>query len=814
MKTRLIFTIVFCLMLLAVAFNPAHADGIIIPTACPLEGGCPIPPICIPGRCPPPVLRPISQLVIRYHHVDVKINDQLAVTHVDQVFYNPNNWQVEGEYVFPLPADAAVTNFTLWVDGKPVEGKVLDADQARQTYQDMVQKLRDPALLEYIGHGAVEAHIYPIPPQGERRIELEYTQALAANNGLVKYNYPLATEKFSSLPIQSVTVTVEISSTQPIQAVYSPTHPVAVDRKDTTHATVSYEGSNVLPDTNFSLYYSTGQTEAFHLLTYRDPADPTDPDGFFMLLLAPRPDQTVKPIPKDVLLVLDKSGSMDGEKFRQAQTALKYILKNLNTDDRFFLLSFSSDTQVYASGLSPASDAGNASNWVDQQSAEGSTDINRALHEAAAVADPERPTYLIFLTDGLPTVGELDSQQILKNFAAATPANLKLFAFGVGYDVDTFLLDSLSQAHHGSSTYVKPGDQIDDVLSTFYQRISAPVMTDLKLDFGKMATYDVYPNPLPDLFTGSQVVVVGRYRAGGTADLLVHGNVNNEPQDLSYPQQNFTVDSRTSTDSLASLPRLWATRKIGYLLNQVRLQGPDQETIKQIVHLSILYGIVTPYTSYLVTEPMPLGADNQSRLAQGTYNNMMTAPAAPVSGQAAVNKAAGEGALSQAQLPAQNQDNTTQNIKTVDARTFVLTGSVWIDTAYDPNKMQTKKVAFLSGDYFNLAESRPDVAAALALGQQVIVVADGQAYEVVDQGISTKPLIVPTVLAVTLTDTPQAARPPHLTAVPTTAATPTPTPVKISSQPVDHAKASPLTPIYVGIVVVVLLVAIFLKKAL
>ncbi|HMD88477.1 MAG TPA: hypothetical protein VKF38_04885, partial [Anaerolineaceae bacterium] len=309
---------------------------------------------------------------------------------------------------------------------------------------------------------------------------------------------------------------------------------------------------------------------------------------------------------------------------------------------------------------------------------------------------------------------------------------------------------------------------------------------------------------------GSQVIVVGRYKAGGTANMVIHGNVNNEPQDLNYPQQTFTADSRTSTDSLSSLPRLWATRKIGYLLNQVRLQGPDKETISQIVHLSILYGIVTPYTSYLVTEPMPLGADNQSRLAQGTYNDMMSAPAAPVSGQAAVNKAAGEGALSQAQVPAPVQDNNTQSIKTVDARTFVLSGSVWTDTAYDPNKMQTLKVAFLSTDYFKLAESRPDVAAALALGQQVIVVVDGQVYEVLPQGSNTQPLKVPTVIPETLTNTPQVSRSVLDTATPA----PKPSPVILSSQTVANAAASTLTPIYIGIAVVVLLVAIFLKKLL
>ncbi len=364
MKLKISFSLFFSLMLLFGLMIPVQADGIIIPTVCPLTRCPPLPPPtpCENGACP----HPISQLGIRYHHVTVTIQNQVAVTHVDQVFYNPNTWPVEGEYIFPLPGDAVVSQFVLWVDGSPVEGKVLNATQARQTYEDVVRSQRDPALLEYIGRGAVQANIFPIPPNGERRIELEYSQALTSDNGLVKYVYPLNTEKFSVNPLDSVEVKVEISDNQSIRAVYSPTHPVTTDRKDENHVTVAYEASNVTPDKDFSLYYSLGETEAFHLLSYRDPADPLDANGFFMLLLAPSPQPVDTPVAKDVLLVLDHSGSMDGEKFQQAQSALRYILQHLNSDDRFYLETFSTNVQVYSANLRPASEAAQAIDWVDK----------------------------------------------------------------------------------------------------------------------------------------------------------------------------------------------------------------------------------------------------------------------------------------------------------------------------------------------------------------------------------------------------------------------------------------------------------------
>jgi Ca-activated chloride channel family protein len=713
----------------------ALADGIIVPD----------PPPCRPGPCPP-VIIPMEQLVIRYHHVTVTIHDQLAITHVDQVFYNPNDWTIEGTYIFPVPDDAAVSGFTLWVDGKPVEGRMLDANEARQTYEQIVSSMRDPALLEYIGRGAVQARIFPIAPQNERRVELEYSQALTADGGLVRYVYPLNTEKFSVSPIESVSISVDIQSNVPIRAVYSPSHDVGVTRESNFHVKVGYEAANVLPEIDFAMYYSLGESEAFHLLSYRNPGDETDQDGFFMVLLAPRINTIDRVIPKDLLLVLDRSGSMDGEKFMQAQLATQYILQHLNQEDRFNIISFSTGIEMYARGLRPASEGAEAQAWLESLRAEGSTDINRALLEAAALVDPERATYLIFLTDGLPTEGVTDSQTILANFKSNAPQNLRLFAFGVGYDVDTILLDSISQGHHGRSTYVQPGMQLDETLSSFYNSISTPVLTNLELEFGNIATYDLYPYPMPDLFAGSQVILLGRYKGGGKTDVQLSGEVGGEKQTFTFSEQEFEIESTANTVQ-ASIPRLWATRKIGYLLNEIRLKGANQEIIDQIVRLSIRYGIVTPYTSYLVTEEAPLGAAEQQRLANETFNQILSTAAAPASGQAAVQSAADAGAMQEA-AKALEIGEASSMVKVVGDRTFVLSEGKWIDTAFDPDTMQTTPIKFLSADYFTLLGEKPELAEAFALGDQVIALSDGTAYEVLpsnepSQLVVASPTITP-----------------------------------------------------------------------
>lgn len=730
MKIKMLLVISVAMGVLSLFYVPAKADGIIIPE----------PPICDP--CPIP--SPMSQLKIRYHHVNVTIDDQIATTHVDQVFYNPNDWDVEGIYVFPIPVDAAVSDFILWIDGKPVQGEVLDADQARQQYEDIVSSLRDPALLEYADMGALKASIFPIPSLGERRIELEYTQALTADNGLIRYSYPLGTEKFSIEPLEDVSITVSLTAKQPIRAVYSPSHPISINRESDYFAQAGYEERDVLPDQDFTLFYSIGESEAFHLMTFRDPSDREDSDGYFLLLLAPGFQETVRTVPKDLLIVLDRSGSMEGEKFKQAQEAVRFILNKLNPEDRFNLITFSTGVEMYANDIQPISEVDDAIYWLGNLSAEGSTDINRALLEAAYFVDSNRPTYLIFLTDGLPTMGEVESDNIIANLNETSPNNLSLFAFGVGYDVDTYLLDSLAQAHHGSSTYVVPGEALDEILSAFYTKISTPVLTDLQLDFGDLVTYDIYPYPLPDLFVGSQIVVVGRYRQGGTFDVVLRGLVEGGRQNIIYSDQEFEKVSQDVKGSISSLPRLWATRKIGYLLQQVRLQGPEREIIDEIVRLSVRFGIVTPYTSYLVTEPLPMVADEQERIAAEEFEKFSDQATLPAFGREAVENAEGQSSLANADAVTSSPVEAIGKVRTIGSRTYILSDDVWVDTMYDPGEIEVIDIDFLSNEYFSLAKDQPDLADAFALGSQVIVVSGNKAYRVVEGELPTdQPTLTP-----------------------------------------------------------------------
>jgi Ca-activated chloride channel family protein len=777
--------LVFTLLSLFTFPLAALADGIIIVEP-PFCGDQPCPDPCplweSPLPCPTPF--PIGdQLEIKYHRVTVEIENQIAVTKVDQLFYNPNDWQAEGIYIFPIPRDAAVSNFAMWVDGEKIEAKILDAEEARRIYTEIVMRQRDPALLEYVGQGAVQASIFPIPPDGERRIQLEYSQVLTAENGLIHYVYPLNTEKFSARPLESVSISVTVKSNEAVRAVYSPSHKIAIDRDGTREFVAGYEDSNVTPDQDFELFYSVSPDDiGLNLITYRDSSDD---DGFFVLLAAPGIETGSEVVAKDVIIVLDQSGSMEGRKFDQAQAALKYVLDHLNEEDRFNIVSFSTGTQQYARVLQPAGEAREAARWVDGLRAEGGTNIERALLEAMDIADRERPTILIFLTDGLPTDGVTDSQQILNDVNNAAPSNVRLFSFGVGDDVDTILLDSLAEENHGASAYVRPGENIEETVSAFYNKVQAPVLTDLELDFGNVLVSDVYPDPLPDLFAGSQLVVVGRYRDGNNGEIVLSGLVNGQTREFVYEDQTFR---RSGGDEF--IPRLWATRKIGYLLNQIRLHGENAEWVEAIVNLSVRYGIVTPYTSYLITEDDVLSSSVRDEIAQRELQVLESAPA-PASGGAAVDASVYQQGMEGAETVDIPVDDAAQIVKFVGPRTFLNVDGVWTDTQFDPSTMTTSKVQFGGEDYFALIGARPELGAAFALGERVIVVSDGVAYEAVST--DAPPIEIP--------PTTEPSNGTGATPVPISQATPTPGEFDPYPPPSNNGGLCPGALIPVGLIV-------------
>ena len=717
-RVRILFGMLILPVLLAGPALPAMADGIVIPH-------------------PPPDV-PIVEapyLTIKYHRVTVTIEDQVATTHVDQVFVNEGRHEVEGTYIFPLPEEAAISEFSMWVDGEKLEGQVLERDEARRIYEDIVRRRRDPALLEYVGRDAFQASIYPIPPGGERRIELEYSQVLEMDNGLVEYVYPLNTEKFSPRPLEEVVVNVTVRSNDPLKAIYSPSHEVDIVRRGDHNAVAGYEEYGVKPDRDFVLYYTVSPEEVgVNLLSYRPGGSG---DGFFLLLAAPNVDvETQEVIAKDVLLVLDVSGSMRGEKIDQAKEALSFVLDNLNSEDRFNIIAFSTSTRPYARDLVAADERGEARDFVARLEANGSTDINRALLEALAMADGERPAIVIFLTDGLPTVGEVETERIIGNVGQAAPDNVRIFPFGLGYDVNTALLDTIAVNHRGASGYVRPEEAIDEKVSAFYAKVSTPLLADIELDFGGIDVEDVYPYPLPDLFAGTQLVVVGRYTDGGETEVTLRGEVNGRAQ--TFRTEGARFEQSGGEEFIA---RLWATRKIGYLLQQIRLHGEQGELVDEIVDLSIRYGIITPYTSFLVEETeMALREEGRAQIAETVVEQVEL----EVSGEAAVDRSVQEKVLSEAAAPAlaptmapgwaggatDEWGYEISPIRYAGDKTFILHQGIWTDTAFDSDKMEAVPVGFGSDDYFALIAARPEWGRYFALGDHVLVVLEGTAYEV------------------------------------------------------------------------------------
>jgi len=689
------------LCLSMVATRTAHADGFIIPD-------------------PLPSAKDAPALAVKYHRVSVTIHDQIAHTDIDQVFVNDSQHDLEGTYIFPLPEGASISDFAMFVDGERLSARVLDQEAARRIYEDIVRQRRDPALLEYIGREAFQARVYPIPAFSEKRVQIAYEEILLAEQGLVHYVYPLDTERFSSQPLEEVVISIELQSRIPIKAIYSPSHKIVVERDNDRSARVSFEATDVWPDTDFELYYTLSKQDVgLSVLSYR----PSHEDGYFLLMMAPKVENVEHAVvAKDVVLVLDTSGSMEGQKLEQAKGAARFILERLNPEDRFNIVAFSTGVIKFASRWQAASARREGIQFVDGLSAGGGTNIDRALSEALSTAWGERPEFVLFLTDGLPTEGETDPQCIIDNVGRVASDGLRLFTFGVGYDVNTILLDTISQEHRGASAYVEPGENIERDVAAFYSKISTPLLSDLRLDVEGVLVQDTYPYPLPDLFAGSQLLFVGRYRDGGRATITLQGTSNGQRCSFVYEGVEFQ-----RFGGQQAIPRLWATRKIGHMLREIRLHGENPELVEHIVSLSVRYGIMTPYTSFLVDEDDRILTEaGRSHIA--SQSPLATPMLAPASGARAVADSQTQTKLAEAEVGGGDEVAT---VKWVGGRAFVLREGVWTDTTYDPHQMGTTELAFGSAAYFQLLSQHPEWGKYFALGERVIVVLDGTAYEAV-----------------------------------------------------------------------------------
>jgi Ca-activated chloride channel family protein len=527
---------------------------------------------------------------------------------VEQTFRNHTSRALEATYVFPVPRGASVREFAMWVDGKRVKSELVEAAKARRIYTDIVRRLQDPGLLEYLGADLLQMRVYPVPARGEQKIELSYTALAKKDHELVEYTYPVRTDGKCLATLDDFTLKLKLKSQHPILSVYSPTHAISITRASDREAIVGFEKHQALIDRDFQLYYTVGDQDVGLTALMHRPS--SHDDGYFLLLLSPRLEwYRDLPVPQDVVFVLDTSGSMgtngrDG-KLEQARKALFHCLGGLSPDDRFAVVQYATTVNTYKDHLVPASrdQVERAGKWLGRMEAVGGTALDEALQAALGLQDREegRPFTVVFFTDGKPTLGETKPDRILANLAQRNTARTRVFTFGVGHDLDAALLDQIAERTRAASTFVRPGEDLEVKASSFFDKIRRPVLTNLKLtSSGDVRLVEMYPPQPPDLFHGGQLVLLGRYQGTGEAKLRLTGTAGSRPHEFDYH-----VRLPASADGRSFVEDLWARRKVGYLLEQIRLGGEKKELVDSVIALAKKYGIATPYTSYLVVPDVP-----------------------------------------------------------------------------------------------------------------------------------------------------------------------------------------------------------------
>ena len=781
-----------CLLLLVLLLVPALAQGqgLLVVVDPDQHVRLPRPIIIWPPhrpRPPRPVPPPPATYKIQELDVSARLIDQVAQVRVSQSFVNTGSRQLEVSFIFPLPYDGAVDQMTLLVDGKEYPAELMGADEARRMYEDIVRKNKDPALLEWMGTGLFKTSVFPVPPGAKRTVSLRYSQLLRKQEGLTDFLFPLSTAKYTSHAVEKVHVRATIESQEEIKNVYSPTHAVNIKRPDDRHATIEYTVKNEVPTSDFRLFYDVGKGKvSTRVLSYRPDRDK---DGYFLLLASPEikaPDE--KRPRKTVVFVVDRSGSMSGKKIEQARGALKFVLENLRKGDLFNIVAYDSEVESFRPELQRFDDDTRkaALGFIEGIYAGGSTNIDGALRTALRqLQDSGRPSYVLFLTDGLPTAGVTNEMEIVENAKEANKVRARVFSFGVGYDVNSRLLDKLVRSNYGQSEYVRPDEDIEDRVSRLYRRIESPVMTDvgLRFVFDELKTEEgkpinrVYPKGSFDLFAGEQLVVVGRYKKSGTAKVVITGSVGGRQQKLDFPAK---LAKKSGDETFAFVEKLWAVRRVGEILDEIDLKGKNEELVKELIDLATRHAILTPYTSFLADEntnvrdlasnvrraDRRLLALDQAYGAAGFYQRSMKssmqrasqpapAPAARAAGPGmgmggrgvaggfggfgygagAPTSAAGQPAASVA-LPRElaeadeEMEAAVQTVRNIGNRAFYLRDGRWVDsTVTEEQEKSSIRVKQFSDEYFELARRHGrDLSQYMVFDEPVLVNVEEQAY--------------------------------------------------------------------------------------
>jgi Ca-activated chloride channel homolog len=704
---------------------PALAQGRIIPRPC-----APIPCPGCPGRECRRV--PVSDVHRRASNVEVELRDGVLHYEVEETFINRGGGIGEADYLFPLPKNAAFEGLKLEINGELVAGETMSADEARRIYEDIVRQSRDPALVEWMGHGLLRTRIFPIAAGETRRVVVRFHAVAEREGDAVRVDYFRGGQ---SAPVADVPRDREGLEGQlrfrlsyPRSSYgrpYSPTHDLRVsDDRETGRV----ELSGGAREMTLLLPLLRGTRAAIGVLSHA----PGREEGFALLTLSP-PAIAPRETPRDITLVLDVSGSMSGKKIEQAREAGKQLLATLSSRDRFMLIDFASDVRTFRDEpvFATRENIAAAERYLNRLRAEGSTNISGALEEALSVpAENGRLPLVLFVTDGEPTVGERNPERIAAQ-AATERGRRRVFTFGVGADLNVALLERLALEGRGTAHFVRPDESVERAVSIVASRLTNPVATDLRVRVEGARLSKMHPAGPYDLFAGQDLVVLARYEGSGTILVRFEGE---------------SATGRVSWTTEAELPerdrenafvaRLWATQRVGYLSAERRRNGASPEIDDEIRSLGEKYGIPTELTSYLVLEPGMVA--NQSGRDLTRPVGTAVAPEARVrrfEEAKAASAMRGAQTLTQADAaaaPALPEEGIIS--RRVGTRTFVLRDSVWTDARFAKGARVVKVQAY-SEAYFALVRELSDLASAFALGDRVLVRGTNVAIAVAPDGV-------------------------------------------------------------------------------
>ncbi|MEX0717093.1 MAG: VIT domain-containing protein [Planctomycetaceae bacterium] len=565
-------------------------------------------------------------LSVGYHKVKVEIRDQIARTTIEESFVNHTAGRLEGVFHFPLPQDASISGFGMWIGGELIEADVVEKQRAREIFEMILRENRDPALLEWAGGNIFKARVFPIEPHSEKRIKIVYTQVLPLRGDTFRYSYALRSEMLRKTPLRDLSLEVLLHSATPLESVLSPTH--AVRSQVTKHsAQLDFSAQEYVPTRDFEVVCQVADRQSDVALIPHRRGD----DGYFLVQITPPSSDDDQPRdtlpegePLDLRLVCDTSGSMDSRSREMQAEFVAAILASLGPDDRFDLAACDVDCAwLFGEAVAPNEERiAKARQWLVERVSLGWTDLDRMV--ASARARSGKKTHIVYIGDGVPTARDADPQAFADRLrqstvgrasarpnsdAAATPQAGAdgpmsvpftpagtFHAVSVGSSFESAALQAMAETGGGSVRHIGGEQTPSKAAFELLDEIARPGLRDLKVEFRGIDVAAVYPEKLPNLAAGTQQIVVGRYLPRGedqSGEVIVSGRRGDDTVRFAA-----RVSLKDAERGNSFIPRLWARAHLDHLLKQ----GATPFIRDEIIALSERFHIITPYTSLLVLE--------------------------------------------------------------------------------------------------------------------------------------------------------------------------------------------------------------------